>query len=238
MTNILKNIEKLTENEGISITFLEKKIKASKGVLSRAINKNTDIQAKWIKGIAENYPQYNIEWLITGEGPMLKTQQPNQTIDTMETIETDQGLIMRNPLLKGPYKNEIATIQYYDVDFAAGRGIDILESGRPTYEMVIPGFVGCKAFNVYGDSMESLIKGGSIAFGRKLDHWHEYLEYGQIYGVVMNDGTRFLKYIRKSEDEKNKFLLRSENQNYDDFEIPKKRIHNVWLIEGWMLKRV
>ncbi len=70
--NILKNIKQLADNEGISIGFLEKKIGASKGVLSRAIANNTDIQAKWICLIVENYPQYNSEWLLTNKGEMLK----------------------------------------------------------------------------------------------------------------------------------------------------------------------
>lgn len=70
MENILKRIEKIVEIEGITITSLERKIGASKGVLSRAIAKNTDIQSKWIQLIVENYPQYSATWLLTGFGDM------------------------------------------------------------------------------------------------------------------------------------------------------------------------
>lgn len=72
MNNILNQLSKLIDNEHITIGALERKIGASKGVLSRAIQNNTDIQAKWIQTIVENYPTYNIEWLITGNGRMLK----------------------------------------------------------------------------------------------------------------------------------------------------------------------
>ena len=41
--------------------------------------------------------------------------------------------------------------------------------------------------------------------------------------------------VYKAKD-KTKFLLQSENVKYDDFDIPKDKIHNLWLIEGWMLK--
>jgi len=37
-----------------------------------AIKKNSDIQAKWLVAIAKNYPQLDIYWLLTGEGPMLR----------------------------------------------------------------------------------------------------------------------------------------------------------------------
>lgn len=67
---------------GISVRSFEQAISASDGMLRRAINKNTDIQSKWLSQIAENYPQLNITWLITGKGEMLLSP---------ETKSSDQG---------------------------------------------------------------------------------------------------------------------------------------------------
>lgn len=70
----MKNIDricKIAEKEGITLTSLERQIGASKGVLSRAHNQNTDIQGKWLSKIVENYPQYNSRWLLTGKGEMI-----------------------------------------------------------------------------------------------------------------------------------------------------------------------
>ncbi len=148
--------------------------------------------------------------------------------------------IIRNPLIKTIRNHGKEPVKFYDTDFAASNSVIFYEDNveAPAYTMNIPAFSGCIAFNVFGDSMEALIKSGSIVFGRKLEEWKSFVEFGQIYGVVMKDERRFLKYIRKSkEDPKHCFLLRSENENYDDFEIPKDKIHNLWLIEGWMLKR-
>lgn len=78
MKNILNRIVEIAENEGITITFLERKIGASKGVLSRAIAKNTDIQSKWIQLIVENYPVYSATWLLTGKGDMLLNESTQQ----------------------------------------------------------------------------------------------------------------------------------------------------------------
>jgi hypothetical protein len=83
MENILQRIEQIAYNEKIKITALEREIGASKGVLSRAISNGTDIQSKWIQLIVENYPRYSPEWLLTGQGEMLKKQEnnaPNQSI--------------------------------------------------------------------------------------------------------------------------------------------------------------
>ena len=75
MSNILSRIQEIASNEGITIGARERKIGASKGVLSRAINNGTDIQLKWVQVIVENFPQYSTEWLITGRGDMITTRQ-------------------------------------------------------------------------------------------------------------------------------------------------------------------
>lgn len=94
MTTILSRIQKISENEGITIGAMERSIGASKGVLSRAISNGTDIQAKWIQIIADNYPQYSPEWLLTGKGSMLKdsppSNPPSETSLFIKTI-TDQA---------------------------------------------------------------------------------------------------------------------------------------------------
>ena len=59
MENIILRIAKIADNENVSIGALERLIGASKGVLSRAIANNTDIQSKWVQIIADNYPNYS-----------------------------------------------------------------------------------------------------------------------------------------------------------------------------------
>lgn len=78
MGTILSRIQDLAQHEGITIGALERSIGASKGVLSRAINNNTDIQSKWLHAIVENYPQYSGEWLLSGRGYMLYKQESSE----------------------------------------------------------------------------------------------------------------------------------------------------------------
>lgn len=93
MAKILENIVKIAELEGITIGALERSIGASKGVLSRAIGNGTDIQAKWLVEIVENYPRYSADWLLTGQGNMFKSEAapPPQSSDTatvMQLVDT------------------------------------------------------------------------------------------------------------------------------------------------------
>lgn len=75
MSAILSRIKELSINEGITIGHLEKQIGASKGVLSRAIQNGSDIQAKWLQIIVENYPNYSSTWLLTGKGEMINDEK-------------------------------------------------------------------------------------------------------------------------------------------------------------------
>ena len=72
---LLDRILEIAKREGITIGALEKQIGASKGVLSRAIQNKTDIQAKWLTRIVENYPLYSADWLLSGKGELLKGKQ-------------------------------------------------------------------------------------------------------------------------------------------------------------------
>lgn len=72
MAKILDRMEMYALSEGFSIGALERQLGMSKGVLSRAIAKGTDIQAKWLESMVENYPDISAEWLLRGEGEMIK----------------------------------------------------------------------------------------------------------------------------------------------------------------------
>ena len=72
MEDFFQRIDTIIGNEGINITTLDQLIGASKGVLSRAKRNNTSISLEWVINIVEKYRQYDANWLLLGEGEMLK----------------------------------------------------------------------------------------------------------------------------------------------------------------------
>ena len=178
------------------------------------------------------------EWIFSDESYMLGGNEPMGEEPVTE-YDPKKRLIMA-PKGKFGKKTPGGRINFYDTDFAAG-DVDFYDDNNtitPAYEMDIPEFAGCTAFRTYGDSMEPMVKSGSILFGTKLDDWQSHLEYGQIYGIVCKDKRKYLKYIRKDKDNPvTHYLLRSENIEYDEFELPKNKIKHIWLIHGWINKR-
>lgn len=89
MKTILQTFQLVAEMEGITITKLESIIGASKGVLSKAILKEKDIQSKWLLKLVENYPDYDPSWLLTGIGePFSQKKQYDSVEDRSETLPT------------------------------------------------------------------------------------------------------------------------------------------------------
>ena len=75
MQKIIDRIAYFIKSEGISGRSFEGAIGASNGLISRAIKKGTDISAEWLSKIIDTFPSINPEWLLTGKGDMLVSQE-------------------------------------------------------------------------------------------------------------------------------------------------------------------
>lgn len=225
MGNILSRIQEIASNEGITIGAMERTIGASKGVLSRAINNGTDIQAKWLSIIVENYPRYSTGWLLTGAGSMLK--------DDLNGIQTADEA---NPsTLPTTSMNPSVGTPYYDVDFIGGFD-EVFNSqvNIPATNIVIRGFEKASLWcNVTGHSMEPKINHGDIIALRQCTL--NDIQYGEIYAVVL-DTIRTIKILRRSPDPSKLRFIPINTEDYDEQEFDKSRIMNVFEVIGSISK--
>lgn len=225
MGNILSRIQEIASNEGITIGAMERTIGASKGVLSRAINNGTDIQAKWLSIIVENYPRYSTGWLLTGAGSMLK--------DDLKGIQTADEA---NPsTLPTTSMNPSVGTPYYDVDFIGGFD-EVFNSqvNIPATNIVIRGFEKASLWcNVTGHSMEPKINHGDIIALHQCTL--NDIQYGEIYAVVL-DTIRTIKILRRSPDPDNLRFIPINTNDYDEQEFDKSRIINVFEVIGSISK--
>lgn len=217
MKNTLNVFRNVSKNESITITKLEQVIGASKGVLSRAIANNSDIQSKWLLKLVENYPRYNPEWLLTGEGSMLK--------ESVAHIKTKTNLI--------PLYNDVATIGGVNV-LAAN-----VDAVRSTTEYIDAGDFfpdASAAIRHYGDSMVEYPNGSIVVLREVLDQ--RLLIWGKSYCVETTEG-RITKKINKSTNKEillgyssNKDVYPDGNLIHQPVEIPKDMIRKMYLVLG------
>lgn len=220
MMNILTRIQQIADNEQITITALERKIGASKGVLSRAIAKGTDIQSKWLQSIVDNYSLYNTDWLLTGEGEMMK-MAVNTTNDVGEKYASKANIAIFKPedlpLQVGKlYRAPI----YESFPVSAGNmGLSGIRTDTPDSYCytTMPGVV---FFPVVGCSFEPVIKAGRYIGVVKVDKW-DRLDTEKIYFIVTRH-DRMIKRLRADDTDGN--ILWCVSPNFREFKILKTDI--------------
>ena len=221
MATLLERISQLAADANITITGLEKKIGASKGVLSRATQNNTDIQAKWICKIVENYPQYSTRWLLTGEGNMISHK--SRDINHSFALSTDR-------------KVEIQDIPLYDLSATAGLMAIFNDTiGNPDDYLRVPNLPPVDgAIYVRGESMTPLLKSGDIIIYKKLALSLDSLLWGQIYLLSFEAGGDFftvVKYIQKA-DRPDYIRLVSQNSQFEPKDIPLSSIRALAIVKA------
>lgn len=202
---------------GLEIAGFERSIGLSNGAVHKM---GEGTRASTIDKISAKYPDINIVWLKTGVGNMLLSDERNE-----KTITVNQTAV-------SPSKRKGALI--YDIDATCGlNGRDI----EFTDEKVI-GSIDAPEINpeskiifATGDSMLPLIASGDRVVIRKIESW-DYFNYGQVYLVITNE-YRLIKRVRRHpKDAENLILLRSENPNYDDIDLPKREIIHLFIVEN------
>lgn len=167
-----------------------------------------------IKSIALNYPDLNMEWLLTGEGEMLNTNTKLPTningdgVPYFEDIESSGGII--------PAMNE--------------NGKEI-----PTFFINYEHFNDCTAYLQHvGDSMYPKYCAGEIIAVKRIFNFDIVL-WGEAYLIVTNENANNLRTVKLlfQHDEQSKIILRASNPNYKgDTVINKVDILSMFIVKG------
>lgn len=208
---------------GISKRDFYAKIGVSRGTLESKTGITEDVVTKFFA----TYPEVSIEWLMTGEGEMLKNS-PSYKEKNKKSIDKEEKVpeVSYNPAIGKPY---------YDVDFLGGfNEIGNSQVTIPTNNIVIQGFEKADFWcNVTGHSMEPKINHGDIIALHKCTL--EDIQYGEIYAVVL-DTLRTIKILRRSSDPKKLRFVPINTTDYDEQEYPVERIMNVFEVIGSISK--
>ena len=172
------------------------------------------IQPDKLEKIKDEFPNLNIDWLLTGEGEMA----PNSSSLQTTTKDEDDALWLpvinldtRGGLLPN---NEVDTVQFNAAMMPFSRNIARMG------DFVMP---------VIGDSMTPKYPNGTYVLVRPLPTWREYIELGATYVLELLDGRRVIKDVRAGHDF-NHFNLCSVNPTFDPTEIAKDFINNIFAV--------
>ena len=197
----------------------------SQGLLHQAKSGKSDLGYKTIDKILDKYQDIDKDWLLTGEGEMLKSAQQKS-----DEIETRGKLI---PF----YDAEAAAGNNYEMDMLPSRPVGMIEIGSVLRD--------CEsAIRVYGNSMVPNYPAGCV-IGLKL-HTDSFIEPGRAYVVETRD-NRYLKRLYYTKDKKAFHCLSDNTMKYEDgprkgefyyqdFEIPIEEVVRLHRVVG-VIKR-
>lgn len=188
--------------------------------LDNSSNMGTDKACK----ILHHYPEINSEWLLTGNGAMLK--ENNDTI-----------IIMNNDRKTIDSVQVSQEIPLYDLEAVAGLR-ELFSSGKPQRVLdtiKIPNLPKCDgAISVTGDSMYPLLKSGDIILYKETEF--DNIFFGEMYllSVKLNDWEEYItvKYVQKSEKGPEFVKLVSQNSHHQPKDIHISKISALALIKA------
>lgn len=188
--------------------------------LDNSSNMGTDKACK----ILHYYPEINSEWLLTGNGSMIKEDNSNIVIMNNDRKTIDSLHVSQE-------------IPLYDLEAVAGLR-ELFSSGKPQRVLdtiKIPNLPKCDgAISVTGDSMYPLLKSGDIILYKETEF--DNIFFGEMYllSVKLNDWEEYItvKYVQKSEKGQEFVKLVSQNSHHQPKDIHISKISALALIKA------
>ena len=204
---------------GYSVREFERAIGVSNGTVRHITDA---LSANLKEKISANFPQLNMNWLLTGEGEMLRSSD----------ADPSQSNAKERPVLKEVTKGGLPLIP---IDAVAGfngwdeSGISELDCAR--YD--VPDFAAVHAdflIRVSGSSMYPKYSSGDILACRKILEV-TFIQWGKIYVIDSQQGA-MVKRLFEIEGDAEHILCKSDNANYPPFKLPKNEIRSLSIVVG------
>lgn len=211
----------VTQKDRILEFLISRKISKNKfysetGIANSTLDKKSGITGDTIKKIHIAYPEINLEWLISGEGDMIKSSSVTLNNDSKSIRDLYATIMNINPesISEKNFVTE-ATLEFVPI-FSPNKS-------RPLHGYLsIPKLNSCDgAGYVKTDSMYPFIKPGDIVCF-KLPNNTNQIFWGEMYIIHMRiDGEEYLtiKYLEKSQLGEDYVCLVSYNQKYGKRDI-------------------
>ena len=197
------------------------------GVSPQAINTWISRDTFDIETIYSKCVNISPEWLLTGKGPMLKSEREEPQVE-VKPIHHPRST---------EKKEETQVVYLYDFEASAGLRA-LFDNNRQNIidTIKIPNLPKCDgAIHIVGDSMYPLLKSGDIILYKQMPLDINNLLYGEMYLLSYDiDGDDYIvvKYIRKSEQGEPFVILGSENPAHAPRDIDFRRITALALVKA------
>ena len=246
--NTLKRIKQYIDYKGITNQNFEKLIGFSNGAFASQLKNNRTIGVDKLENILIAFPELNPEWLLTGNGEMIKTKSKKNVIEKNYNKNYNENY--NKPNVKKTYAIELAEkptntgieannldnagIPLIPIDAMAGFGTGAVQVMHyDTSKYIVPEFSELNVdfmIRVKGSSMVPKYNSGDLVACKKLVITDIFFQWNKVYVLDTEQGALIKRVKKGSRD--NYILLISDNKNYDPFELHLSKIFAVALVVG------
>ncbi|MDM1535074.1 S24 family peptidase [Myroides odoratimimus] len=230
--SVKERLKSFISSQKTTISAFEKEIKASNGYIN-SISKSIGLDK--ISKIKEKFPNLNLEWLLTGDGEMIKTEEPKH-----EAKPITAGIVKYIPLVS----------QYAKAGYLAGFADTHYMETLPTIPVILTqeqepkGEYVC--FEVSGDSMiseenpEESLFDGDILVCRNVhkDYWSSKLHINKWdFVIVDQEEGVIVKRIIDHNPDNGEIVIHSLNPMFDDKKLNLSRVDKLFNVVKIMRDR-
>lgn len=214
------NDNQMTVNAGLSVGLIGKAKLSGKGMSSINIEK-----------ILLAYPELSAEWLLTGNGPMMKTEGEKKD-ESGGDLHADERHDAGQLPLATPATIPGEGIPLLPIDAMAGAltgDVSVLPYECEYY--YVPVFTGADfLITVSGNSMNPTFQSGDIVACKRVPLSGLFFQWGKIYIIDTTQGP-LIKRIKPAPSPDHITIV-SDNTDYDPFQLPASEIRAVALVVG------
>lgn len=215
---ISERIRHFIEYRGITVKSFESAAGLSNGYVN-GIRKG--IGSEKLADILRAFPELNRNWLLFGEGEMLRTGAPAEA-SVSEDAPPPQ-------LIPAPPGKGLPLIPLPAMAGFLKGAADIDPNEIEWY--FVPAFRDCQfLIRVKGESMSPRYLSGDIVACREVQDTGTFFQWGKTYVLDTDQGV-VIKRVRPSEKE-NHILCVSDNPEYDPFDVPIAGIYHLAIVRG------
>lgn len=197
-------------------------------------SKESDLTSKSVAEILLKYPDVSPEWLLTGNGEMLKSEGATEVIKTprvevIAPIKVEGRSLMPKVVVVDDDDND--RIPLVSVKAQAGylEGYDdsnYIEE-LPTYSLPEMRNGTYRMFQVSGFSMYPTLQDGSYVIGKFVEDW-EWLGDNRVCVVVTERDGVIVKRVTNRAREKGFLYCKSDNRDYKHIKVMLEDIKEIW----------
>ncbi len=235
MSNTVSRIKEFIDFKGLSVRKFEETVGFSNGAFATQYKNNKSIGSDKIENILCSFPELNTEWLLTGNGEMLKSEGATGVIKTprveiIEPIKVEGRSLMPKVIVLKDEDVEEERIPLVPVMAQAGylQGYDDPQYIKELPMYNLPGMRNgtFRIFQVEGLSMYPTLQSGSYVVGQFVEDW-EHISDNRIYVVVSTEGV-IVKRVLNRIEKYGSLYCKSDNRVFPHINVRLKDVKEIW----------